>query len=123
MRMMHTKTTDFIQKMHNATTKGNPAMTINIRGMEAVRSGKWSSVKTGQIEEQVQKLAETPDVEGLEMVIMNECPEVTKVLLVKALDRDGNVTKIVRFPGVHVFEPLEEIEYDGCDNITTHTTY
>lgn len=123
MKLMHTKTPDFVQKMHNATVKGNPAMTINVRGMEAVRGGKWSSIKTGQIEEQVQKLAAESGAESLEMVIMNECPEVTKIILVKAIGPDGEVSKIVRFPGVHVFEPLEEVEYEGCENITTHTTY
>ena len=37
--------------------------------------------------------------------------------------KDGKVIKIVRFPGVCVFEPLEETEYEGCKNVITHTTY
>ena len=51
MKLMHTKTPDYIQKMHNAAAKGGPTRSILIRGMETVRSGKWASVKTGQIEE------------------------------------------------------------------------
>ena len=41
----------------------------------------------------------------------------------KARDKDDNVVKIVRFPGVCVFEPLEETYYEGCKNVMTHTTY
>lgn len=123
MKLMHTKTPDYVQKMHNAASKGGPAMSINIRGMETVRGGKWASVKTGQIEEVTGKVAQEPGVASLEMVIMNENPEVMKVVLLKARDKDGKVIKIVRFPGVCVFEPLEEVEYEGCRNVTTHTTY
>lgn len=123
MKLMHTKTPDYIQKMHNAASKGGPTRTILIRGMETVRSGKWASVKTGQIEEITGKVAQEEGVDSLEMVIMNENPEVMKVVLLKARDKDGKVTKIVRFPGVCVFEPLEETEYEGCKNVITHTTY
>lgn len=123
MKMMHTKTPDFVQKMHDATAKGAPGMSITLRGMETVVSGKWSSIKTGQIEEKVSKIAAEDGTASLEMVIMNACPEVRKIILVKSIDKDGNVTKVTRFPGVCVFEPLEEIEYDGCDNIETCTKY
>ena len=57
------------------------------------------------------------------MVILNENPEVMKIVLLKARDKDDNVVKIVRFPGVCVFEPLEETYYEGCKNVMTHTTY
>lgn len=123
MKLMHTKTPDYIQKMHNAASKGGPTMSLYIRGMETVRGGKWASVKTGQIEEVTGKVAQEPGVAALEMVIMNENPEVMKVVLLKARDKDGKVIKIVRFPGVCVFEPLEEVEYEGCRNVSTHTTY
>ena len=49
MKLMHTKTPDFVQKMHNAAFKGGK--TLVMKGMETVRSGKWASIKTGQIEE------------------------------------------------------------------------
>ena len=120
---MHTKTPDYIQKMHNAASKGGPTRTILIRGMETVRGGKWASIKTGQIEEMTGTVAQEEGVDSLEMVIMNENPEVMKIVLLKARDKDGKVIKIVRFPGVCVFEPLEGIEYEGCMNIVTHTTY
>ena len=94
MKLMHTKTPDFVQKMHNAASKGNK--TLVMKGMETVRSGKWASIKTGQIEEITGKTA---------------------------LEEDDNVVKIVRFPGVCVFEPLEETYYEGCKNVMTHTTY
>ena len=114
MKLMHTKTPDYIQKMHNAAAKGGPTRSILIRGMETVRSGKWASVKTGQIEEITGQVAQEEGADSLEMVIMNENPEVMKIVLLKARDKDGKVVKIVRFPGVCVFEPLEETEYEGC---------
>ena len=123
MKLMHTKTPDYIQKMHNAAAQGGPTRSILIRGMETVRSGKWASVKTGQIEEITGQVAQEEGVDSLEMVIMNENPEVMKIVLLKARDKDGKVIKIVRFPGVCVFEPLEETEYEGCKNVITHTTY
>ena len=123
MKLMHTKTPDFIQKMHNAAAKGGPTRTLLVRGMETVRGGKWASVKTGQIEELTGRVAQEEGVDSLEMVILNENPEVMKIVLLKARDKDGKVIKIVRFPGVCVFEPLEEAEYEGCKNIITHTTY
>ena len=123
MKLMHTKTPDYIQKMHNAAAKGGPTRSILIRGMATVRSGKWASVKTGQIEEITGQVAQEEGVDSLEMVIMNENPEVMKIVLLKARDKDGKVIKIVRFPGVCVFEPLEETEYEGCKNVITHTTY
>ena len=123
MKLLHTKTPDYIQKMHNAAAKGGPTTTLLIRGMETVRSGKWASVKTGQIEEITGNVAQEEGVDSLEMVIMNENPEVMKVVLLKARDKDGKVVKIVRFPGVCVFEPLEESEYEGSNNVITPTTY
>lgn len=121
MKLMHTKTPDFVQKMHNAASKGNK--TLVMKGMETARSGKWASIKTGQIEEITGKTALEEGVSSLEMVILNENPEVMKIVLLKARDKDDNVVKIVRFPGVCVFEPLEETYYEGCKNVMTHTTY
>ena len=121
MKLMHTKTPDFVQKMHNAASKGNK--TLVMKGMETVRSGKWASIKPGQIEEITGKTALEEGVSSLEMVILNENPEVMKIVLLKARDKDDNVVKIVRFPGVCVFEPLEETYYEGCKNVMTHTTY
>lgn len=46
-----------------------------------------------------------------------------KIVLLKARDKEGKVVKNLRFPGVCVFEPLEETEYEGCKNVTTDTTY
>lgn len=121
MKLMHTKTPDYVQKMHNAAAKGGKSITI--RGMETVRSGKWASVKTGQIEEIIGKMAIEDEIDSLEMVVMNECAEVMKVVLLKGRDSDGKVVKIIRFPGVCVFEPLEESEYEGCKDVSTYTTY
>ena len=62
MKLMHTKTPDFIQKMHNAAAKGGPTRTLLMRGMETVRGGKWASVKTGQIEELTGRVAQEEGV-------------------------------------------------------------
>ena len=123
MKLMHTKTPDFVQKMHNAVNKGTPGMSITIKGMEGLESGKWASIKTGQIEELCVEMAKEEGIEHLEMVIMEDSPEVKKTVLVKAVNEDGSIKKIVRCQNIYVFVPSEEIEYGDCEDIVTHQTY
>lgn len=96
MKLMHTKTPDFVQKMHNAASKGNK--TLVMKGMETVRSGKWASIKTGQIEEITGKTALEEGVSSLEMVILNENPGGNEDCPAQGARQGRQRRQIVRFP-------------------------
>ena len=57
MKLMHTKLPEFIRKMQQAVGLAKPEKTIEIRGLENLKSAKLQSLRTGRIEEAVAELA------------------------------------------------------------------
>jgi len=119
VKFMHTKLPDFIKKMYNAVGKKNPEKTLRIRGLEGITSAKMQSLRTGRIEESVAAVADRPDVEQIELIVMPRVPETMHTVLIKGKDENGNTKKII-LEVINILHPTEETEFDGCTDIEDH---
>ena len=116
MKLMHTKLPEFIRKMQQAVGLAKPEKTIEIRGLENLKSAKLQSLRTGRIEEAVAELAGRDDVEHVELVVIPRVPETMHTVLVKGKTADGETTKII-LEVINIIHPTEEVEFDGCKDI------
>lgn len=114
MKLMHTKLPDFIKKMHAAAKTAGK--TAELRGLENLKSAKMQSLRTGRIEEAVEELAAMEGVEKVEVVLMPRIPETMHTVVLKAMDKDGNPSKIV-LEVINILHPTEEAEFGDCKNI------
>lgn len=119
MKLMHTKLTEFIEKMHNAAKHGKKEKSVTIRGLENLKSAKMQSLRTGRIEDAVTDLANMDNIESVEVVVIPRVPETMHTVLVKGKDKDGKTEKIV-LEVINIIHPTEEVEFDGCTNIVDH---
>lgn len=116
MKLMHTKLPEFILKMKNATVKHNPNRTIDIRGLENLKTAKMQSLRTGRIEDEVEQIAAREDIERVELVVMPRVPETMHTVIVKGINKDGKIVKAV-LDTINIIHPTEEVELEGCDDI------
>lgn len=116
MKLMHTKLPEFIKKMKQATVKHNPERIIEIRGLESLKSAKMQSLRTGRIESAVEEIAAREDIEKVELVVMPRVPETMHTVIVKGIDKDGNIVKAV-LDTINIIHPTEEVELENCQDI------
>ena len=116
MKLMHTKLPDFMKKMYEAATRKFPQKTIQIRGLENLHSAKFQSLRTGRIEEAVQELAEREDVDHIDFVVMPRVPETMHTVVVKGMDKDGHIAKII-LENINIIHPTEDVEFGDCEDI------
>ena len=69
MRLMHTKLPDFIKKVKQAATKSRPEMTLEITGIENIKTAKAQSLRTGRIESAIEELAQAEGVDIAKVVL------------------------------------------------------
>jgi hypothetical protein len=91
---MHTSLPDFKKKMNGAAAKYGDKE-FELRGIENLRSAKMQSMRTGRIENELQKLASDPRAAKLEVVVLPRVPETSHDVVVKSYDKDGNPIKAV----------------------------
>ena len=103
-------------KMYEAATREHPQKTIHIRGLENLKSAKMQSLRTGRIEDAVEEMADRQDVDSVEFVVLPRVPETMHTVVIKGLDKDGNVTKVI-LEVVNILHPTEEVEFGGCTDI------
>lgn len=118
MQLLHTKLPEFIEKMIKAAAK-HKNKKIEIQGLENLRSAKMQSLRTGRIEETVEKMAARDDVERVEMVVIPRVPETMHTVMVKGIGKDGKPEKIV-LEVINILHPTEEALFDGCTDIEDH---
>lgn len=118
MQLMHTKLPEFLDKMKRAVKKGGDK-SISIRGLESLKSAKMQSLRTGRIEDEVEKLASRDDVEKVELVVMPRVPETMHTVAVKGIGKDGKPVKVV-LEVINILHPCEEVEFEGCDDVEDH---
>ncbi len=119
MRLMHTRLPEFISKMKAAAIKHNPDQKLEIRGLENLRSAKMQSLRTGRIEESVERIAAQEGVSKVELVVMPRVPETMHTVLIKGMGEDGKPKKII-LEVVNILQATEEVEFDGCTDIEDH---
>ena len=105
MKLMHTKLPEFIDKMKAAAVKHHKDRTINIRGLENLKSVKMQSLRTGRIE-----------VKDVELVIIPRVPETMHTAIVKGIGEDGKTKKII-LEVINIIHATEEVEFDDCTDI------
>ena len=118
MQLLHTKLPEFIEKMKNAAKK-HKNKTIEIRGLENLKSAKMQSLRTGRIEEAVEKMAEREDVENVELIVIPRVPETMHTVMVRGIGKDGKPEKIV-LEVINILHPTEEAYFEGCEDIEDH---
>lgn len=116
MKLMHTKLPEFILKMKNAAVRHNPNRTIDIRGLENLKTAKMQSLRTGRIEDEVEEIAARDDIERVELVVMPRVPETMHTVIVKGINKDGKTVKAI-LDTINIIHPTEEVELEGCDDI------
>lgn len=116
MKLMHTKLPEFIKKMQDAVKQDHPEKTIQIRGLENLKSAKMQSLRTGRIENAVETIADREEVEHVELVVVPRVPETMHTVVVKGKDKDGTTTKVI-LEVINILHPTEEVELDGCMDV------
>ncbi|MEW8973556.1 MAG: hypothetical protein AB2375_05110 [Tissierellaceae bacterium] len=113
MKFMHTKLPEFIKKLTVAATKHLGDESIEIKGLENLKTAKMQSLRTGRIEDAVEELALDEDIEKVEVTVMPRVPETMHTVIVKGIDKDGNSKKAI-LEIINIIHPTEEIETGDC---------
>lgn len=116
MRLMHTSLPEFKLKIQSAVIKQSPQKTIDIKGLENLKSAKMQSLRTGRIEDSVDKIAADKETSRVEVVVMPRVPETMHTVIVKGFDKNGNPTKAI-LEVINIIHPTEEVELEGFENI------
>lgn len=116
MRLMHTSLPEFKLKIQSAVIKQSPQKTIDIKGLENLKSAKMQSLRTGRIEDSVDKIAADKETCRVEVVVMPRVPETMHTVIVKGFDKNGNPTKAI-LEVINIIHPTEEVELEGFENI------
>ena len=116
MKLMHTKLPEFLKKMKIAANESPRPMEITIRGLENLSSAKMQSLRTGRIEHAVGEMTMKEDVASLDFVVIPRVPETTHTVIIKGMDKDGNVKHAI-LEIVNILHPTEEAELLGCDDV------
>jgi len=116
MRLMHTSLPEFKLKIKSAVIKQSPSKTINIRGLENLKSAKMQSLRTGRIEDSVEQIAADKETAKVEVVVMPRVPETMHTVIIKGFDKDGKPTKAI-MEVINIIHPTEEVELEGFENV------
>lgn len=116
MRLMHTKLPDFIKKVKQAATKSRPEMTLEITGIENIKTAKAQSLRTGRIESAIEELAQAEGVEGIQLILRPRLPEVMYTVVIKGVDRDGK-GKAAIVETIDFLVPTEDEDFFDCETV------
>jgi hypothetical protein len=113
MKFMHTKLPEFIKKLKDAAVKNLGEGSIEIRGLENLKSAKMQSLRTGRIEEAVEEIALGKDIEKVVVTVMPRVPETMHTVIIKGIDKNGEARKAI-LEVINIIHPTEEIETYDC---------
>jgi transcription antitermination factor NusA-like protein len=116
MKFMHTKLPEFIKKLNNAAIKELGEGSIEIRGLENLKSAKMQSLRTGRIEDAVEEIAMGKDIEKVVVTVMPRVPETMHTVIIKGIDKNGNAKKAI-LEVINIIHPTEEIETFDCSEV------
>jgi hypothetical protein len=113
---MHTSLPEFKLKVQGAVIRQSPHKTLKIKGLENLKCAKMQSLRTGRIEDSVEKIAADKETSRVEVVVMPRVPETMHTVIVKGYDKDGNPTKAI-LEVINIIHPTEEVELEGFEHI------
>ncbi|MCI8342827.1 MAG: hypothetical protein HFE62_06445 [Firmicutes bacterium] len=116
MKLMHTKLPEFIKKMKIAAGESQHPTEIKMRGLENLTSAKMQSLRTGRIEHAVREMTLREGIESIDFVVIPRVPETMHTVIIKGLDKDGNVKSAI-LEILNILQPTEEAELLGCDDV------
>lgn len=116
MRLMHTSLPEFKLKLQAAVVRQSPHKVFKLKGLENLECAKMQSLRTGRIEDSVEKIASDKDTARVEIVVMPRVPETMHTVIVKGYDKNGNPTKAV-LEVINIIHPTEEVELEGFEDI------
>lgn len=116
MKLMHTKLPEFIKKMKVAATEAKEPKEIEIRGLENLKYAKMQSLRTGRIEHAVREMAEKEGIDKIEMAVIPRVPETMHTVVIKGLDKDGNVKSGI-LELINILHATEGAELEGCTDV------
>ena len=116
MKLMHTKLTEFIQRLFNASKEAAPEKKLVITGMENVQTAKLQSLRTGRIANAVKEIAGDNDIERIELIICPRCPETMHTVVIKGIGKDGKGNKAI-VETVDMLVPTEDVYLFDCDEV------
>lgn len=106
---MHTSLPEFKLKLQSAVINQSPSKTLEIKGIENLKSAKMQSLRTGRIESAVEEIAEDKDVDKVEVVVMPRVPETMHTVIVKGIGKEGTAKKAI-LEIINIIHPTEEAE-------------
>ena len=109
MKLMHTSLPEFKLKLQSAVINQSPSKTLEIKGIENLKSAKMQSLRTGRIESAVKEIAEDKDVDKVEVVVMPRVPETMHTVIVKGIGKEGTAKKAI-LEIINIIHPTEEAE-------------
>jgi len=109
VKLMHTSLPEFKLKLQMAALKQSPNKTLEIRGIENLKSAKMQSLRTGRIELAVEEIARDKDIDKVEVVVMPRVPETMHTVIVKGIAKDGTAKKAI-LETINIIHPTEEVE-------------
>lgn len=116
MKFMHTKLPEFIKKLTVAATKHLGNDSIEIRGLESIKTAKMQSLRTGRIEEAVEELSKDENIERIEVSILPRVPETMHTIVIKSIDKNGEAKKAI-LELINIIHPTEEVEIGDCPEV------
>lgn len=116
MRLMHTKLPDFIDKMQAAGKKRRHETTVEVRGLENLKSAKLASLRVGRLEDEIVELTEDPNVDKVEIIVVPRNPETLNTVIVKGVRKDGSCKKAI-LECMLITSPSEDCELFDVEEI------
>ena len=116
MKFMHTKLPEFIKKLTVAATKHLGDDSIEIKGLESIKTAKMQSLRTGRIEEAVEELSMDEDIARIEVSVMPRVPETMHTIVIKSIDKNGEPKKAI-LELINIIHPTEEVEIGDCPEV------
>lgn len=116
MKFMHTKLPEFLKKLTTAASKHLGDGSIEIKGLESLKTAKMQSLRTGRIEEAVEELSKEEDIERIEVSVMPRVPETMHTVVIKSIGKDGEAKKAI-LELVNIIHPTEEVEIGDCSEV------
>ncbi len=116
MKFKHTKLPEFIKKITVAASKHLGKNSIEIRGLENLKTAKMQSLRTGRIEEAVEELAMDENTAKVEVAVVPRVPETMHTVVIKSVDKNGEPKKAI-LEVINILHPTEEVEIGDCPEV------
>lgn len=116
MKFMHTRLPDFYSKIEAAAKQKDPNMGFSVSGLESVKTAKLASLRVGRVEDEITEFTEDKDIKKIEVVLTPDNPETLYTVVIKGVQEDGTVKKII-LENMMLSAPTVETQLFGVKEI------